>query len=160
VLPKAKGLEQISAEKTAQGMQVSSNNPMVGLEGRASLLVNLSHALKSNPTFFGAEGRPGNMIGKDTCVSFSRCPSPGPSTPVLPRLTLSWRRYYRFPRIGVHRGRIKSSRTSCSPLAYPRLRPCVDLAYGSYFAWWCPAGRCLAVRSTKSPCGGCSGRGR
>ena len=63
MLPKAKGLEQITAEKTAQVMQVSSENPMVGLEGRASLLVNLSHALKSNPTFFGAEGRPGNMIG-------------------------------------------------------------------------------------------------
>ena len=69
-LPKAKGLEQITAEKTAQVMQVSSNNPMVGLEGRASLLVNLSHALKSNPTFFGAEGRPGNMIGNDPCVFF------------------------------------------------------------------------------------------
>ena len=75
-LLKAKGLEQITAEKTAQGMQVSSNNPMVGLEGRASLLVNLSHALKSNPTFFGAEGRPGNMIGKDTCVPFSRHHAP------------------------------------------------------------------------------------
>ena len=61
--PKANGLEQITAEKTAQAMQVSSDNPMVGLEGRASLLVNLSRALKSNPTFFGAEGRPGNMIG-------------------------------------------------------------------------------------------------
>jgi len=58
----AKGLEQITAEKTAEVMQVSSDNPMVGLEGRASLLVNLSHALKSNPTFFGVEGRPGNMI--------------------------------------------------------------------------------------------------
>ena len=66
MLPKAKGLEQITAEKTAQAMQVSSDNPMVGLEGRASLLVKLSHALKSNPTLFGAEGRPGNMIGKDT----------------------------------------------------------------------------------------------
>lgn len=70
MLRKAKGLEQITAEKTAQVMQVSSNNPMVGLEGRASLLVNLSHALKSNPTFFGAEGRPGNMIGSDLSVLF------------------------------------------------------------------------------------------
>jgi len=58
----ANGLEQITAEKTAQAMRVSSDNPMVGLEGRASLLVNLSHALKSNATLFGAEGRPGNMI--------------------------------------------------------------------------------------------------
>lgn len=72
VLPKAKGLEQITAEKTAQVMQVGSDNPMVGLEGRASLLVNLSHALKSNPTFFGAEGRPGNMIGM--ILSLALCP--------------------------------------------------------------------------------------
>ena len=68
MLRKAKGLEQITAQKTAQVMQVSSNNPMVGLEGRASLLVNLSHALKSNPTFFGADGRPGNMIGSDPYI--------------------------------------------------------------------------------------------
>ncbi|KAI0267317.1 DUF1688-domain-containing protein [Gloeopeniophorella convolvens] len=58
----ARGLAQVTPEKTAQAMQVSSDNPMVGLEGRASLLVNLSHALKSSPAFFGAEGRPGNMI--------------------------------------------------------------------------------------------------
>ena len=84
MLPKAKGLEQITAEKTAQVMQVSSNNPMVGLEGRASLLVNLSHALKTNPTFFGAEGRPGNMIGGYPCVFSSS----------LPR---SWDVYSAFP---------------------------------------------------------------
>lgn len=63
MFPKAKGLELITAEKTAQAMQVSSENPMVGLEGRASLLVNLSRALKGNAPFFGVEGRPGNMIG-------------------------------------------------------------------------------------------------
>ena len=81
MLREAKGLEQITAEKTAQVMQVSSNNPMVGLEGRASLLVNLSHALKSNPTFFGAEGRPGNMIGSDLYFLF-----PSLSVPLLGRL--------------------------------------------------------------------------
>ncbi|KAH9039970.1 DUF1688-domain-containing protein [Lactarius hengduanensis] len=50
----AKGLELITAEKTAQVMQVSSDNPMVGLEG----------PVRSRATrpFFGAEGRPGNMI--------------------------------------------------------------------------------------------------
>ncbi|THH15536.1 hypothetical protein EW146_g4951 [Bondarzewia mesenterica] len=58
----AAGLEKITVEKTAQAMQVSASNPMVGLEGRASLLQNLSRALKQNPTFFGDEGRPGNML--------------------------------------------------------------------------------------------------
>lgn len=70
MFPKAKGLELITAEKTAQAMQVSSDNPMVGLEGRASLLVNLSHALKANAPFFGAEGRPGNMIGRSRRQNF------------------------------------------------------------------------------------------
>jgi hypothetical protein len=36
---------------------------MVGLEGRTSLLVNLSEALKASPSLFGKDGRPGNMIG-------------------------------------------------------------------------------------------------
>jgi hypothetical protein len=35
---------------------------MVGIEGRASLLYKLSTALKSNPTFFGKDARPGNLI--------------------------------------------------------------------------------------------------
>ncbi|KAI0316040.1 DUF1688-domain-containing protein [Amylostereum chailletii] len=58
----AAGLANITPEKIAKAMQVGSSNPMVGLEGRSSLLVKLSNALKQNPTFFGAEGRPGNLI--------------------------------------------------------------------------------------------------
>ncbi len=158
---KAKGLEQITAEKTAQAMQVSSINPMVGLEGRASLLVNLSHALKSNPTFFGAEGRPGNMIGNDTCLSSSLCPAFGTCIFRLARLTLRARYYcYRFPRIGINRRRIKSSRSPCSPLACPHLWPHADLAYRSHYTWWRPTGRRLAMRSIKNSCGDGSGRGR
>ncbi|KAH9474885.1 Uracil catabolism protein 4 [Psilocybe cubensis] len=56
------GLEKVTAENTAAAMQVSVSNPMVGIEGRASLLVNLGKALKSSPEFFGADGRPGNII--------------------------------------------------------------------------------------------------
>ncbi|KAI0037010.1 DUF1688-domain-containing protein [Vararia minispora EC-137] len=58
----AAGLAQVTAEKTARAMQVSASNPMVGLEGRASLLVSLSNALKASPHIFGVEGRPGNML--------------------------------------------------------------------------------------------------
>lgn len=58
----AEGLSKITAEKTATAMQVSDSNPMVGIEGRASLLFNLSKALKESPQFFGADGRPGNVI--------------------------------------------------------------------------------------------------
>ncbi|KAF9445426.1 DUF1688-domain-containing protein [Macrolepiota fuliginosa MF-IS2] len=58
----AAGLAKITAERTAAAMQVTDSNPMTGLEGRASLLFNLSKALSASPQFFGAEGRPGNII--------------------------------------------------------------------------------------------------
>lgn len=47
----------------AAALQVTDLNPMVGLEGRTSLLTNLSKALKNNPQLFGDDGRPGNMVG-------------------------------------------------------------------------------------------------
>jgi hypothetical protein len=59
----ADGLSRITAQRTAQAMQVSDANPMVGIEGRASLLSNLALALKSSPEFFGEDARPGNLIG-------------------------------------------------------------------------------------------------
>lgn len=62
-LPAAAGLEKVTVARTAEAFQVGESNPMVGLEGRTSLLVNLSDALKANPQFFGEDGRPGNMVG-------------------------------------------------------------------------------------------------
>jgi len=59
----AAGLRELTIEKMAAGLQVSEQNPMAGLEGRASLLIRLADAL-SNDTLFGADGRPGNMLGK------------------------------------------------------------------------------------------------
>ena len=62
----AAGLAQVTVERTAKAFQVGETNPMVGLEGRTSLLFNLSGALKASPQFFGEDGRPGNMIGVST----------------------------------------------------------------------------------------------
>jgi hypothetical protein len=59
----ATGLERITIETLAKGMQVSQSNPMAGLEGRAGLLIRLSEAL-SNQDIFSTDGRPGNMIGE------------------------------------------------------------------------------------------------
>ncbi|KAG6875756.1 hypothetical protein C0992_002510 [Termitomyces sp. T32_za158] len=59
----AAGLAKVTVEKIAKAMQVNEFNPMVGLEGRTSLLTGLSSALKASPQFFGEDGRPGNMIG-------------------------------------------------------------------------------------------------
>jgi hypothetical protein len=59
----ATGLEDLTVETLAKGMQVSESNPMSGLEGRAGLLIRLAKALR-NPEIFGPDGRPGSMIGK------------------------------------------------------------------------------------------------
>ncbi|KAF9072611.1 hypothetical protein BDP27DRAFT_1417957 [Rhodocollybia butyracea] len=58
----AAGLSKITVEAVAQHMQVSSLNPLVGLEGRTSLLRNLSNALSTDSELFGSDGRPGNML--------------------------------------------------------------------------------------------------
>ncbi|KAL0071171.1 hypothetical protein AAF712_001731 [Marasmius tenuissimus] len=58
----ASALSKIEPDVLASGMQVSESNPLVGLEGRASLLKNLSSALLASSDLFGKEGRPGNSI--------------------------------------------------------------------------------------------------
>jgi hypothetical protein len=37
---------------------------MAGVEGRTQLLIRLADALDEKKDFFGADGRPGNMIGE------------------------------------------------------------------------------------------------
>lgn len=68
----AVGLARSTSERTAAAMQVNSSNPMVGIEGRTSLLLNLSDALKANQTFFGKDSRPGNLVGMQPLHPFSR----------------------------------------------------------------------------------------
>ncbi len=53
---------QLSAEKIAQGMQVSTTNPMVGLEGRAALLQSLGKSIQEHPKAFAQTGRPGGLF--------------------------------------------------------------------------------------------------
>ena len=66
IIIQAKGLESITSQNTAEAMQVSESNPMVGIEGRTSLLFNLGKALKGNAQLFGIDGRPGNIVGQHT----------------------------------------------------------------------------------------------
>lgn len=58
------GLQKITVEVLAKGMQHSEQNPLAGVEGRAGLLYRLSGAL-NNQDFFGVDARPGNMLGKE-----------------------------------------------------------------------------------------------
>lgn len=55
-------LQSIQESDLAQGMQVTNNNFLLGLEGRLSLLNRLGEVTKSNPNIFGESGRLGNLI--------------------------------------------------------------------------------------------------
>lgn len=59
------GLGALTVAKIASGMQADGDNELVGLEGRTELLVKLAEALE-NTEYFGADGRPGNMIGESS----------------------------------------------------------------------------------------------
>jgi hypothetical protein len=54
------GLKKITPELVEESFQVSPKNPLIGVEGRTSLLKNLGTALENQKYFH--EGRPGNLI--------------------------------------------------------------------------------------------------
>lgn len=58
----AVGLQRVTANDLAHALQVSDNNPLVGLEGRASLLRHLGAVLAAQPAVFGPLGRPGGLF--------------------------------------------------------------------------------------------------
>lgn len=57
----AKGLMNLNAQKLEEGFQVSESNPLLGVEGRVSLMNQLGKAIEDNPEFF-RDGRPGGII--------------------------------------------------------------------------------------------------
>ncbi|CAO3647740.1 unnamed protein product [Cunninghamella echinulata] len=60
----AKGLEKLTTDTISQGFQVSSSNPLVGLEGRSNLLKKLANVLTSQDIYFkrGDSIRPGHLV--------------------------------------------------------------------------------------------------
>jgi hypothetical protein len=68
-IAQAASLAKVTAADIARNFQIAAANPLVGLEGRTSLLVRLSSALVANPKFFGSQARPGGMF--DYLVSAS-----------------------------------------------------------------------------------------
>ncbi|KAG8778406.1 hypothetical protein FRC16_003853 [Serendipita sp. 398] len=58
----AGGLCSLMISQVGTAMQVTSENPMSGLDGRAGLLQKLGQALKAGPKYFGEEGRVGNLL--------------------------------------------------------------------------------------------------
>lgn len=58
-----KGLQNLTVEQLAQGFQVSSANPLLGLEGRVKLLQRLGESLQNHPELFGDQNpRLGNLV--------------------------------------------------------------------------------------------------
>jgi hypothetical protein len=55
-------LETIDAARLAAGLQITSDNPIVGLEGRAALLRRLGAAATARPDLFGAGARLGHLL--------------------------------------------------------------------------------------------------
>lgn len=76
------GLQDLTVDALAAGLQHRSGNPIAGLEGRAQLLINLGDALAYNRDFFGEDGRPGNMLGTSLRGTGARGSEGGP--------TLTW----------------------------------------------------------------------
>ncbi|MGA0572679.1 URC4/urg3 family protein [Variovorax sp. VNK109] len=58
----SKGLRGVITERLGQAFQVRDNNPLVGLEGRATLLRRLGEVLAEQPETYGGEGRPGGIF--------------------------------------------------------------------------------------------------
>ena len=58
----AAGLRDLTADQLADAFQAGSSNPLIGLQGRESVLRRLGEALAAQPDVFGAPGRPGGLF--------------------------------------------------------------------------------------------------
>ncbi len=57
------GLQNLSEPQFLEGFQITSDNPLVGVEGRIALMHQLGRALQNSPDLFGAATpRPGNLV--------------------------------------------------------------------------------------------------
>jgi hypothetical protein len=70
----SRGLAALKIEELAQGFQASESNPLVGLEGRLSLLRELGKAIEKDsvhfPAFRGDAPRPGHVL--DFCLAHAK----------------------------------------------------------------------------------------
>jgi hypothetical protein len=58
----ARALVRLDSRSLAEVFQVSQDNPLVGLDGRAALLNRLGEALRSQPQVYTAMGQPGHLF--------------------------------------------------------------------------------------------------
>ncbi|KAK3374195.1 hypothetical protein B0T24DRAFT_649840 [Lasiosphaeria ovina] len=79
------GLQSLTVEQLAQGLQSKPGNEMAGLEGRAQLLIRLGKTLEEKTEYFGSDGRPGSML--DYILSH---PSTQASSVIIVPLPVLW----------------------------------------------------------------------
>lgn len=63
----AAGLRALTTDRLAEHFQVRPNNPLVGLDGRLTLLHRLGDAMAAQPAEFGPAGRPGRLFDLLAC---------------------------------------------------------------------------------------------
>ncbi len=78
----AAGLRTVTAAKLADAFQVGADNPLVGLDGRVTLLHRLGEALASQPQVFPAPHRPGALF--DLLCQSGRKAIPAHDVPQVP----------------------------------------------------------------------------
>lgn len=125
------GLQELTLEQLAKGLQVTATNPLNGLEGRAGLLSRLADALM-NPVYFGADSRPGKMLGL-LVYRWSRCAD----VLTMPRLSnLS----------SLYPGILRTHRAATNPMECPHEWSCTNMARVSHFYCWSTTRRRLALQ--------------
>ncbi|MGY4827072.1 URC4/urg3 family protein [Sphaerotilaceae bacterium SBD11-9] len=85
----AAALQRTDAAMLAEVFQLNADNPLVGLEGRATLLRRLGDTLLSQPEVFGAQGRPGRLFDALTAQG-DRLPAPRVLQALLDHLSPIW----------------------------------------------------------------------
>jgi hypothetical protein len=87
----AAGLKRMDGAAIARGFQVTPDNPLVGVDGRAALLRRLGQALDAHPDVFGSAGRPSHLV--DHLATLSRdggVPAPVVLRALLESLSSIW----------------------------------------------------------------------
>jgi hypothetical protein len=88
----AHGLVSLAPNAIAHAFQVTSENPLIGVEGRAALMRNLGQALKARPDLFGSDARIGGLYDylKSHAVKDGKLPAVAILAAVLEGLSPIW----------------------------------------------------------------------
>ncbi len=120
----AQKLQSITEIELAKGFQVTTDNPLVGLDGRLNLLQRLGKVLLTTPDFFGQENpRPGNLVNYflDKAEN-NQIAATTVLTTILEALSNIWRG--RVEIAGVNLGDVwQHSALNTPELLYPELVP-------------------------------------